>query len=162
MTTFADFSDEKMEKLFEDFVIEFFCREQSSFRVNHHGRRITWNDGGTLPQYRPRLPQMEADVILEAPERRVIVDAKYYRDALGGRFGGKLRSDHLYQLLAYLRNRDAKESAGPKHEGMLLYPTVSDPLVVDVVLEGFTVRARSINLAQNWRGIHQDMLDLIE
>ena len=34
---------------------------------------------------------------------------------------GRLRSDHLYQLLAYLRNREATEP-GPRHEGVLLYP----------------------------------------
>ena len=104
---------------------------------------------------------MEADVILEAPSRRIIIDAKYYRESLGGRFGGKLHSNNLYQLLAYLRNREGTETPGPKHEGILLYPTVDESVAVDVHLEGFSVRARSVNLAQNWRNIHSDMLELI-
>ena len=161
-TSFANFSDRRMERLYEDFVVGFFRHEQNRYRVNHGGRRIAWTDEGTPDRYQSRLPQMEADVILESSERRIILDAKYYREAFGGRFDKKLRSNHLYQLLAYLRNREATANPGPKHEGILLYPTVDVPVAADVCLEGFSIRARSINLAQNWRGIHQDMLNLIE
>ena len=161
-TKFADFSEERIEKLYENFVIEFFRREQDRYQVNLRGRRIAWADEGTPDHYRSKIPQMEADAILEAPSRRIIMDAKYYREALGGRFGGKLRSPNLYQLLTYLRNREATAGPGARHEGLLLYPTVDAPVVVDVCLEGFPIRARSIDLAQNWRNIHQDMLALIE
>ena len=68
---------------------------------------------------------MTADVILESPERRIILDTKYYRDALARGRGfdtGKLHSDNLYQLLAYLRNRHAMRSGRPTHER---HPAVS-------------------------------------
>ena len=85
-----------------------------------------------------------------------------YAEALTTRYGvRKLRPSHLYQILAYLRNREATADAGPRHEGMLLYPVVDAPLAVDVCLEGFSVRARGIDLAQDWRGIHVNMLALI-
>ena len=158
---FTDFDEERMERLYEDFIIEFYRREQDRYRVNHRGRTITWQDEGTPDHQRSRLPRMEADVILEAPDRRIIMDAKYYRDSLGGRYGGKLHSNNLYQLLAYLRNREATEPPGPKHEGILLYPVVSTPLAADVCLEGFSIRARSIDLARDWRTIHEDMLTMI-
>ena len=167
-TSFTDFSEERMERLYEDFIIEFFRREQDRYRVNHSGRRIAWADQGTPESHRSKIPRMEADVILEPPEplearsRRIIMDAKYYREALGGRYGGKLHSNNLYQLLAYLRNREATAGPGARHEGILLYPTVDAKVKVDVCLEGFSIQARSIDLAQNWRDIHQDMLDLIE
>ena len=158
--TFTDFSEERMEKLYENFIIGFYRREQDRYRVNHR-RTIAWVDEGTPDHQRSKLPRMEADVILEAPERRIIMDAKYYQEALGGRYGGKLHSNNLYQLLAYLRNREATAAPGPKHEGVLLYPTVETPLAADVRLEGFPIRARSIDLAQDWRCIHDDMLSLI-
>ena len=106
---FADFTDEKMAKLFEDFVTEFYRRELVGFRVNHSGRRIKWNDDGTSDSQRSMIPRMEADVILETADRRVgprriVLDTKFYRETLSGHYGGlKLRSNHLYQLLAYLR-----------------------------------------------------------
>ena len=155
--TFTAVSEERMERLYEDFIIEFYRREQNRYRVNNRGRTIAWASEGTLDQHRSKLPRMEADVILEAPSRRIIMDAKYYREALGGRYGGKLRSNNLFQLLAYLRNREATVTQGARHEGMLLYPTVDASVEVDVCLEGFSIRARSIDLAQNWHNIHQDM-----
>ena len=158
---FTEFSEERMEKLYEDFIIQFYRREQDHYRVNHSGRTIAWEDQGTPDPQRSRLPRMEADVILEAPDRRIIMDAKYYEKTLGGRYGGKLRSDNLYQLLAYLRNRESTHSSGPKHEGILLYPTVDAPVTVDVCLEGFSVRARTIDLAQKWSDIHNGMLALV-
>ena len=158
---FTDFSEERMEKLYEDFIIGFYRREQDRYRVNHRGRTIAWVDEGTPDHQRSKLPRMEADVILEAPGRRIIMDAKYYREALGGRYGGKLHSNNLYQLLAYLRNREVTEEPGPRHEGILLYPTVDALVTVDVRLEGFPIRARSIDLAQDWRSIHDGMLALI-
>ena len=160
---FTDFDEERMAKLFEDFVIEFYRREQDDYRVNQHGRAVAWVDEGTTDYQRSNIPGMEADVILEAPKRRIILDAKFYGEALKSQYGGKpkLRSDNLYQLLAYLRNREATATPGPKHEGMLLYPMVAAPLSVDVRLEGFSIRARSIDLSQDWRNIHADMLTLV-
>ena len=159
--TFTAVGEERMERLYEAFIIEFYRREQNHYRVNPRGRNISWADEGTSDQQRSKLPRMEADVILEAPNRRIIMDAKYYWEALGGRYGGKLHSNNLYQLLAYLRNREATAAPGARHEGILLYPTVDVPVSVDVRLEGFWIHARSIDLAQDWHNIHQDMLALI-
>ena len=158
---FIDFSNERMHKLYEDFIIEFYRCEQDCYEVNPRGRKIAWVDEGTPERYQQNIPEMEADVVLEAPDRRIIMDAKYYQDALGGRFGGKLHSDNLYQLLAYLRNREATETPGPKHEGILLYPTVDESVNIVVRLEGFSIQARSIDLAQSWQEIYERMLAVI-
>lgn len=158
---FTDFSGDKMAKLFEDFVIEFYRREQCDYRVNPRGRGIAWDAVGTRDDQRSKIPRMEADVILDGPKKRIILDTKYYQEALGGRFGGKLRSENLYQLLAYLRNREATAKPGPRHEGILLYPVVDSPLAIDVCLEGFAIRARGIDLARQWRNIHADLTALI-
>lgn len=165
---FADFTGERMEKLFEAFATEFFRRELVDYRVNPGGRRISWDDDGTSDSQRSMIPGMEADVILEAPKRqagparRIVLDTKYYVEALSGRHGArKLRSENLYQLLPYVRNREATEQPGPRHEGILLYPVVNAPLRVDVHLEGFSIRARSIDLSQKWSRIHADMLTIV-
>ena len=74
---------------------------------------------------------------------------------------GKLHSGNLYQLLAYLRNRQATRPAGPKHEGILLYPQVGGPLRADIRLEGFRIQARTVDLNRDWRAIHGEMLATI-
>ena len=162
---FRDFrrDEAQMWTLFEEFVTEFYRREQSDFHVNRSGRRIDWWQAGAVTDGdRNKIPVMEADLLLDGRERRIIMDTKYYTEALGGRHGsGKLHSNNLYQLLAYLRNRQAAKPAGPSHEGILLYPEVDTPLAADIRLEGFRIQARTINLGQNWSAIHRAMLQVI-
>ena len=167
-TAFRDFRRDKatMWRLFEDFVTGFYEREQQVYRVNPGGRRIQWVDPGwKTAANRARIPVMEADVILESPDRRIILDTKFYRDALArgrGSGTGKLHSNNLYQLLAYLRNRQAKRPDGARHEGILLYPQVgAEPLRADIRLEGFRIQARTVNLDRDWRLIHEEMLGTI-
>ena len=163
---FRDFRNDyqRMWELFEDFVKEFYVREQSRYRVNRGGRKIEWFDSGGVTEWdRALIPGMHADVILDAPDRRIILDAKFYGEALGGRFNSKrLKSGNLYQLLAYLRNREATAPPGPMHEGVLLYPVIDEPLAADIRLEGYRIQARGIDLAQEWGNIHADMLAVVE
>lgn len=160
--TFKELQDERLERLFEHFVVEFYRREQQHYRVNQT-KEIKWDVAGSNEWDLQKLPNMYADVILESKDRRIILDTKFYREAMSEWHEKKrLRSAHLYQLTAYLRNREVSTSDGPRHEGMLLYPTVSEPISVDLYLEGFSVKARSIDLAQDWRSIHSSMLALID
>ena len=166
-TTFRDFRRDEatMWALFEEFVTGFYEREQRDYRVNPEGRRINWTGREAESDIdRSRIPVMEADVILESPERRIILDTKYYSDALARGRGsgiGKLHSSNLYQLLAYVRNRQGTSPGGPVHEGILLYPEVREPLRVDIRLEGFRIQARTVNLDRDWSHIHREMLEAI-
>ncbi|MCY3790110.1 MAG: hypothetical protein OXH63_15120 [Gemmatimonadetes bacterium] len=163
--TFRDFRRDEatMWKIFEKFTKGFYEREQGAYKVNRGGRFIQWADmkDDTI---RALIPKMEADLILESSERRIIMDTKYYTDALSrgpDSRTSKLRSGHLYQLLAYLRNRQDTQPNGAKHEGILLYPEVGEPLRSDIQLEGFRIQARTVNLNQDWRLIHREMLSTI-
>lgn len=53
---------------------------------------------------------METDVTLFNPNRqeKLILDAKFYREALVSKFGGreKVRRDHLSQILSYVMNQE--------------------------------------------------------
>lgn len=162
---FHDFrrDDARMWELFEEFVIGFYDREQRVYTVNRDGRRIAWSEsGGVTEEDKRRIPTMTADVILESPHRRIIMDTKYYSRALSNwRGGGKLHSPNLYQLLAYVRNREATCPPGPRHEGILLYPQVKERLRADLVLEGFRIQALTVDLNQPWHKIHDEMLEAI-
>lgn len=163
-TRFADFreDDATMWRLFEDFVAEFYRREQDRFRVRSQ-KKIAWHNASARePSHLERVPEMRADVILESPGRRIILDTKFYSDPFAGRFGARrLHSENLYQVLTYLENRQETNPEGPRHEGMLLYPTVDETVRVDVELNGFPIRARSVDLDQRWDHIREDMLSLV-
>ena len=164
---FRDFRRDEatMWALFEEFVTGFYEREQHDYSVNPGGRRINWADADAKTDADwSRIPVMEADVILESPERRIVLDTKYYRNALArgrGSGTGKLHSGNLYQLLAYVRNRQGTSPRGPVHEGILLYPEVRESLRADIRLEGVRIQARTVNLDRDWRHIHREMLEAI-
>jgi len=154
---FQDFreSDATMAAIFERFVYNFFRKEQKRFVV---GRPvILWNEaeapnGG--------LPRMHTDVVLRDPGRVIIIDTKYYREALSGRFDDRVRSSHLYQVFAYVENWKANSPGGPPVEAMLLYPVVKRPFSYDFRLKGHRITVRSIDLDQGWREIRADLLAL--
>ena len=158
---FFDFrrDDQQMWRIFEEFVIEFLRREQSVFSINRTGRKIPWHGAEGAPADLARVPKMLADVILESSERRIILDAKYYRQSVSP--SGTLHSANLYQLLAYLRNRQARYPEGPAHEGILLYPTIAEPLRVDIRLDDFRLQVRTVDLARPWRQIHREILEVV-
>lgn len=62
---------------------------------------------------------------------------------------------------AHLRNPEATAQPGRRHEGILLYAVVDVPVRIDVRLEGFSIRARSIDLGGDWGRIRADMLSVI-
>ena len=79
-TAFRDFRRDEatMWALFEEFVTGFYECEQHVYQVNPGGgRRIVWADAYAEDDAnRARIPLMTADVILESPERRIILDTK--------------------------------------------------------------------------------------
>lgn len=153
-------TQQQMGILFQQFVREFFVREQRVFDISSpmmewHGRRGSDAD-------LDRLPRMETDIVLESPDRRIVLDTKFYADSLVGRGQNKrIIAEHLYQVFAYVQNRDAHRPGVP-HEGMLLYPVVRDAFAFRYELMGHRFNVRSIDLAQPWPAIHRDLLAILD
>lgn len=159
---FRDFRSDpqQMGALFENFVFNFFHVEQKHFRVSRP--HIDWHDAQGAEADLLRLPLMRTDVVLEAADRCVILDTKFYAEALKGRFEQKkVDSGHLYQIFAYVENRSADQDEGPPQEGMLLYPVVEDAFAFEYRLKGHRIAVRSIDLNKAWESIRSDMLALL-
>ena len=159
---FRDFrgDERQMGALFERFVFNFYHLEQDEYKVSNP--HIDWHGKQGSPANLLRLPVMRTDVVLTSVERRIVLDTKFYADALSGRFGAeKVRSDHLYQVLTYVHNLAARDGESPPHEGMLLYPVVERPFAMDYHLNGRRMSIRSLNLDQEWSGIRADLLALV-
>lgn len=161
-TRFHDFraDERRMGALFEEFVRGFFRREQDRFRVS--SPHVAWHDAHGSDGDLRRLPVMRTDVVLEAPDRRVVLETKFYAEPLASRHGAKkVRSAHLYQILAYVDNLAAHCGHRPPHEGMLLYPVVNEAFAFNYVLNGHRISVRSLDLDQPWERIHRDLLELV-
>ncbi|WP_310396795.1 5-methylcytosine restriction system specificity protein McrC [Hymenobacter sp.] len=157
---FADFRRDEvlMARLFEQFTRNFFRREQRHYRV--YAETIAWQAEAGQPADLALLPTMLTDTTLDAPERKIILDTKYYAAALRPRYDRqRLIAPHLYQLYAYLQNQ--RPGPGQALEGILLYPAAARAVDVRYTLGGHPVRVVTLNLHQPWPGIAADLLGLI-
>ena len=155
---FRDFTRDthQMAVLFENFVRNFY-RRHTQYRVKRED--IRWKLIARDSSDAKLLPKMQTDISLETEDRKIIVDCKYTPEATKMRYESeKLRSEHLFQLHAYLSNLPDQRSSC---EGMLLYPEVDKPLAAVFTGRGRTISIRTINLHQPWTAIHQDLLRLV-
>ena len=160
---FKDFlRDEKtMGALFEEFLRNFYRLEQKVKVFDVSREDIEWD---AISENSKLLPKMQTDITLKTEDRKIIIEAKYYKEALQRHPHGlekSIRSTHLYQLFAYLKNLEKKGGINRDCEGILIYPVVEETLDESYMIQGHKVMIKTINLNQNWRNIHNDLLGLI-
>jgi 5-methylcytosine-specific restriction enzyme subunit McrC len=156
---FRDFVRDGLSTLFEKFVFNFYRHELPDWQVSApviQWQRDTWNtDAAKL------VPRMETDVCLRGPGRAIILDTKFYAQALkAGAYGSaKLPSANLYQLFTYLRQQSCE--LGWEHaEGVLLYPRTTRDFAVEFTTHGHRIRALTLDLMQPWQQIHTALMEL--
>ena len=152
-------NEQKMPKLFENFVKHFYQKEQTLYRVS--SKRIDWDATWVDQASKDALPSMLTDVTLESPGRKIIIDCKFYKEALTQRWGREIiHSANLYQLFTYLKNKE-KDSGWENCEGILLYPTVQESYDFNYTLAGHKVRIYTLNLNQHWTKISEELKQLV-
>jgi 5-methylcytosine-specific restriction enzyme subunit McrC len=154
---FADFerNPKAMARLFEEFVRNFYKNETPEFRV--YRENIYWEAEGEDLSY---LPLMQTDISIESKSRKIIMDTKYYEQALNQYKGSqKLISGNLYQLFAYLSNH--KKARGKESVGILLYPKTGQELNLSYVVKGYTIRVYTVDLNRDWRSIHERLVEIV-
>lgn len=155
------FRDEiKMRKVFEDFVRNFYRSEQREFSVLP--LTIHWDAEVASDTGVSRLPHMFVDIYLRSKARRLIIDTKYYVNALQQSHHGtpSFQSGNLYQLFSYLKNA-AADASFANCEGMLLYPQAGPRLSERFLIQGHPVTLATIDLAQPWPAIADDLINLL-
>jgi len=149
------------------YVFESFIRNFYKKQLLGHARvgreHIQWAMDNQSPgdSYCPR---METDVSIVFGDRKYIIEAKYYAQALTQHYRGQkavYHSSHLYQIFAYLKNMAQKDHMSRSCSGILLYPQVDEKLDDLLILSGHTVHIYTLDLSQDWRGIHKDLMSLI-
>jgi len=151
--------DDYMAAVFEEFIRNFYALKQSEFTVGR--TQPKWSATAVEPSDLRFLPTMKTDVTLLSARRKIIIDAKYYRDALQTNYGSRtVHSGNLYQLLAYLRGTQDTDT-GRSVEGMLVYPVGEQHLDLSYTIDGYPVRIYTLNLGQPWFQIEEDLLTLV-
>ena len=155
----------RMPQVFENFVRNFYRIELEG---KHSGYRVVgaeyidWDVDETESADRRFLPKMLTDVSLQTPYGYLIIDTKYYKEALSGRYDDRVRSDNLYQMFAYVKNVARR---GPEYNGCcgtLLYPAVQNDIDLAYEIQGHRIRIRTVDLDKPWQEIHNDLLEIVE
>ena len=153
-------SETEMGNLFKAFVRSFLRRERPELGVRRGNRQIAFD--ARAPAGAPGVPVMHADIFVPARRsasdrrRSVIVETKCVNSPFA-REGEKLRSDHLYQLWAYLTNYSRGNSAGRVPAGLLLYATDGDSFRYAYDFPGHPLEVRSLDLRQSWPDLRRDL-----
>jgi 5-methylcytosine-specific restriction enzyme subunit McrC len=152
---FIDFERTQLHVLFESFVRNFYKLELNGYRVARE--YIEWNVRQVYKGTQALVPKMYTDMSITNAHEKMIVDTKYYEKTFQQHFETqKIHSPHLYQLYSYLSNAQQK----PVMRGMLLYPQVDEPLMLQMNLDGYEVTIATVNLAAHWTAIRARLLTL--
>ena len=151
-----------MWKVFEQFVKNFYRLEQGHYKIG--ASSIDWDvdDSKSTEGALSLLPKMKNDIRLVHNGEIIIIDTKYYKDALTHRYSDRdrFRSENLYQIYAYLKNLSSTEQ-GVTIRGILLYPTAGSTVDEVLSIQGHLIHVKTIDLEQSWQKIHDDLLALI-
>lgn len=157
---FRDFHrDEKtMARVFEEFLFNFIRAEVPGLEVQREN--IAWEASSDTDPMLQLLPSMRTDISIRRGGTSLIIDAKYYQNTLGKYWQtSKLHSHNLYQLMSYLSN--ARRLDGDRPRGMLIYPKTSISVDETYSIQGYSVRVCTIDLSQDWKMIHRDIVSMV-
>ncbi len=150
--------DHQMAALFEAFVRNFLKVELPHARVT--SPHVTWAGASGSEASLSWLPRMKTDVSVMVGDTQTIVETKFYRTPFQRRFRGeseRIRSAHLYQLFAYLKNAQRE---GTKTAGILLYASVGKDVEASVRLGDLSVAVRTLDLTSSWADLRLALLRL--
>ena len=154
----------QMAHLFEDFVRNFYIIELPKHCTNSKTKRenIDWDAKSFDEKSLQYLPKMQTDISIEFEKKKIIIDTKYYVEALLNHYVKEtIRSAHLYQLFAYLENIGKKGGINNNCDGILLYPQTDKEINLNYEINTHKVNIRTINLNQNWKQIHDELLEIV-
>lgn len=143
------FAEDGLCHLYERFIRAYYCRHFHGIKTS--AAVLDWQVDGIRPT---TLPVMKTDVTLEFGGRILIIDAKYYGHTMQEFCGSHtIRSDNLYQIYAYVKNRDRFHNGSVG--GMLLYAKTQESSTPDeeFSLDGNRFFVRTLDLNRPFAGI---------
>lgn len=142
----ASFMDEQhMHRLYEKFIYEYYRKEFPYIKTS--SSQISWAlDHGSSAL----LPAMQSDIMLTVDTQVLIIDAKFWSHTLQKRSDVQtLHSSNLYQIFAYVKNKDA-DLTGKEHtvSGLLLYAKTDEAVQPDNVyhMSGNKISVKTLDL----------------
>ena len=153
-------------ELYEKAIAGFYdvTLTQWGWRV-HAQQTLHWNTDNMTERIDDILPSMRADTVLDhtASGRRIIIDTKFTSILKPGNYRAQtLASSHIYQIYAYLRSQEGRDSLADTASGILLHPAVACSVDESVVIQDHKIRFATVNLDATPGEIRHRLLELID
>ena len=144
-------SDERMHWLLEHFILEYYRQKHPELRTS--APQVPWALGDGQ---RSMLPVMQTDITLRRGRRTLIIDAKCYSHNTQGNYDAHtIHSANLYQIFAYVKNK--QERLGTSHEvsGMLLYARTDESVQPEgsYLMSGNRIEVGTLDLSREFKEI---------
>lgn len=168
------FREEQMHKVFELFILNFYAMNLNHNIYKVHAPKIKWKIDESAHETWDGLFAVDddygdrrTDIVVENKDLnlQVIMDAKYYhktfvKSYMSTEDEDSIRDTHITQVRQYLID---SEFPGSKI-GALIYPMTDNDLKSGRVknIKGTPIVYKTINLADDWKNIENDMLDFIK
>lgn len=141
--------EQRMCRLYEKFILGYYRKEHPKLKVS--ASQIPWQLDEGLPTM---LPIMQSDIMLSDGKNTLIIDAKYYSETMQIQYEKRtLRSNNLYQIFTYVKNRDAyiKKESGRNAgtvAGLLLYAKTDEEVIPDsdFLMSGNKISVKTLDL----------------
>ena len=158
------FMDKNLPRLYEKFILEYYRRHYPMLKAN--ASRIDWAVDDVGRDMHSMLPTMQSDIQLQLGNTVLIIDAKFYRHSTLNHHDKQiLRSNHMYQIFAYVKNRDyAFEDEEHKVSGMLLYAKTEDELQPNNMykIHGSQISVKNLDLNVPFEVITKQLNEIAE
>jgi 5-methylcytosine-specific restriction enzyme subunit McrC len=148
--------DQKMFRLYESFIRAYYQRHFPEY--NPKPKEIQWD----TEHKHPFLPVMVSDVFLSNGKKKLIIDAKYYGEIFRKHYDNEIiRSGHLYQIYAYVKNEDKNHSGNT--DGVLLYAKTGECPVdaLDYRIGGSKISVKILDLDKPFQQIQIQLKNII-
>ncbi len=155
------FSEQKMHKLYEKFILEYYKKEFPEIKAD--SSKIDWvlDD-----EYSYQLPTMQSDVMLSKGRKILIIDAKYYGQTMQNQYDTyTVHSNNLYQIFTYVKNkRMGKANLEYDVSGMLLYARTEELIQPNNTysMSGNKISVRTLDLNCEFDEIKNQLNQIVE
>ena len=154
-----------LRRLFERAVFGFYKVTLSPLGWSvSPGSVLHWPVQARTPGLEAILPRMETDVELlhRSSRRKIVIDTKFTSLLKPAQFRDTVRSGYLYQIYAYVRSQVDRDQLSTPAEGVLLHPTLDDPIDEAARIQGHLVRFTTVDLAGQAASFRADLMRIVD
>ncbi len=157
-----ELDERHMCRLYERFILKYMQKHYP--QINVSASQIPWILDSDCSK--EMLPIMQSDITLSYDNKVLIIDAKYYSHNTQVQYDKyTIHSNNLYQIFAYVKNKDAQfKDESREVSGMLLYAQTDDLIQPnnEYWMSGNKISVRTLNLDCDFSYISAQLNEIAE